>query len=107
MSARRSGSRWWTVVATLLVAAAVGAVAGASSAAAAAGAPILGATSHRCLGVRGSTSIIGSQVQIRDCTGGANQAWQSTAAGELRLFDGTRCLDALGHARSPAPSCRS
>ena len=100
MSARLTATRWWAVAATLLVAASAGLLAGASNAAAATGVPIVGATSHRCLGVRGSTST-NSLVQIRDCTGAANQAWQSTAAGELRLFDGTRCLDAVAHGTRP------
>ncbi|WP_433200537.1 PQQ-dependent sugar dehydrogenase [Dactylosporangium sp. CS-047395] len=89
--------RWRAVAATLLIAAACAVVAGAPSAAAATGVPITGVTSHRCLGVAGSTATSGAQVQLRDCTGAANQAWQATAAGELRLFDGARCLDAVGH----------
>jgi glucose/arabinose dehydrogenase len=101
MAARLTGSRRWTATAALLVAATSGLVAGASGADAATGVPIVGVTSHRCLGVSGSSGAPGSQVQIRDCTGAANQAWQPTAAGELRLFDGTRCLDAAGHGTRP------
>jgi glucose/arabinose dehydrogenase len=88
------------LAAALLIAAPVVLVAGASRASAAAGVPIVGTTSHRCLGVRGSTPTTGP-VGIWDCTATANQAWQSTAAGELRLFDGTRCLDAVGHGTRP------
>jgi glucose/arabinose dehydrogenase len=100
MSVRRAGFRGWTAVATLLVVAATGVVGGASSAAAATGTPISGATSHRCLGVRGSGPSV-SLVQIWDCTGAANQAWQTTATGELRLFDGASCLDAVAHGTQP------
>ncbi|GAA3454902.1 PQQ-dependent sugar dehydrogenase [Dactylosporangium matsuzakiense] len=90
-------ARWRAATAALLIAAASAVVSIASNASAATGVPIVGVTSHRCLGVAGSSGTAGSTVQIRDCTAAANQAWQSTAAGELRLFDGTRCLDAVGH----------
>ncbi|GAA3303937.1 hypothetical protein GCM10020218_102530 [Dactylosporangium vinaceum] len=94
-------ARWRAATAALLIAAASAVVSIDSNASAATGVPIVGVTSHRCLGVAGSSGTAGSTVQIRDCTAAANQAWQSTAAGELRLFDGTRCLDAVGHGTQP------
>lgn len=50
--------------------------------------------SGRCLEVPRSDSTPGTAVWIYDCAGGANQAWNFTAAGELRTLDNTRCLDA-------------
>ena len=40
-----------------------------------------------------STQTNGTQVQIWDCNGQANQQWTSTGAGELRVYGG-KCLDA-------------
>ncbi|WPB58943.1 PQQ-dependent sugar dehydrogenase [Xylophilus sp. GOD-11R] len=37
----------------------------------------------------------GAPVVIWGCNGGANQQWELTAKGELRVFGGTRCLDAF------------
>jgi arabinan endo-1,5-alpha-L-arabinosidase len=40
-------------------------------------------------------------VGIYDCNGQANQGWEFTAAGEMRTFDGTRCLDAYNFGTAP------
>jgi lysophospholipase L1-like esterase len=56
---------------------------------------IVGAGSGRCVDVPNSTQTLGTQVQLWDCSGQANQQWTSTAAGELRVYSGD-CLDASG-----------
>src|SRR5690348_541154 len=70
-------------------------VAGAISAS-----PLVNPVSGRCLDVTGGSSSDGTQVEIWSCTGGENQSWTSTAAGELRVTirGVTKCLDAPGTA---------
>jgi alpha-galactosidase len=57
----------------------------------------------RCLDVPGSTTAAGTQVDIWDCNGGANQLWTSTASGQLTVYSGgTRmCLDAYDNRTAP------
>ncbi|MFL6115090.1 MAG: ricin-type beta-trefoil lectin domain protein [Catenulispora sp.] len=57
--------------------------------------PITGVASGRCVDVPNSTQTLGTQVQLNDCSGGANQQWTTTAANELRVYGGD-CLDAYG-----------
>ena len=61
---------------------------------------IVGTASGRCVDVPGSTQTLGTQVQLWDCTGTANQQWTATSAGELRVY-GSDCLDAYGRGTSP------
>ncbi|WP_353946668.1 endo-1,4-beta-xylanase [Streptomyces sp. HUAS MG91] len=56
---------------------------------------IKGVGSGRCLDVPGSSTTDGTQLQLWDCSGGTNQQWTYTAAGELRVY-GDKCLDAGG-----------
>ncbi|MBX6384857.1 MAG: lectin, partial [Microbispora sp.] len=56
---------------------------------------IKGVGSGRCLDVVGVSQANGTQVQIWDCHGGANQQWTLTSAGELRVY-GNKCLDVYG-----------
>ncbi|GAA1631636.1 hypothetical protein GCM10009733_030650 [Nonomuraea maheshkhaliensis] len=56
---------------------------------------IRGVGSGRCLDVPGAATADGTQVQLWDCNGRANQQWTATAAGELRIYGG-KCLDAAG-----------
>jgi Glycosyl hydrolase family 59/Ricin-type beta-trefoil lectin domain len=56
---------------------------------------IVGADSGRCVDVPGATQTAGTQVELWDCNGGANQQWTTTTAGELRVY-GSSCLDAAG-----------
>ncbi|MEU8179076.1 arabinofuranosidase catalytic domain-containing protein [Microbispora hainanensis] len=72
-----------------------------SAPASAATAPLVGAQSGRCLDVAGNTDALGTSLQIWDCNGQANQAFEFTSAGELRTFGGTRCVDAYGQGTSP------
>ncbi|MGI5159082.1 arabinofuranosidase catalytic domain-containing protein [Microbispora sp. CA-102843] len=72
-----------------------------SGPASAAVAQLVGASSGRCLDVAGNTDALGAALQIWDCNGQANQAFEFTSAGELRTFGGTRCVDAYGQGTSP------
>ncbi|MFJ9427325.1 endo-1,4-beta-xylanase [Streptomyces sp. NPDC101249] len=56
-----------------------------------------GVGSGRCVDDPDSTTTDGTQLQLWDCSGGANQQWTRTSAGELRVL-GTKCLDAGGTA---------
>ena len=49
---------------------------------------------NRCLDVPGSSTTAGTQLQIWDCHGLANQQWVRTSAGELTVYTGgsVRCL---------------
>ncbi|TDC44346.1 right-handed parallel beta-helix repeat-containing protein [Micromonospora sp. KC213] len=57
------------------------------------GGRIVGVQSGRCLDVPGATN--GTQVQLWDCTGAANQTWTHTSSKQL-MVHGTKCLDAIG-----------
>ncbi len=61
---------------------------------------VVGAGSGRCLDVPKASQTSGTQVELWDCNGGANQQWTSTAAGELRVY-GNSCLDASGQGTTP------
>jgi endo-1,4-beta-xylanase len=54
-----------------------------------------GVGSGRCVDVPNSTTTDGTQVQLWDCNGQANQQWTATSAGELTTVGG-KCLDAAG-----------
>jgi hypothetical protein len=59
------------------------------------GAQIVGGQSGRCVDVPNSTTTNGTQVQLWDCSGGANQRWTYTAGRQL-TGNGNKCLDASG-----------
>ncbi|MFC5907735.1 RICIN domain-containing protein, partial [Streptacidiphilus monticola] len=52
----------------------------------------------RCLDVPNASTTAGTQVQIYDCWGGANQVWTHTSTGQLTVTESgtTLCLDASG-----------
>lgn len=56
-------------------------------------APITSVQSGRCLDVPGSSTSNGSQAQLWDCTGAANQTWTYTTSKQLVVY-GSKCLDA-------------
>ncbi|MFF9118127.1 endo-1,4-beta-xylanase [Streptomyces massasporeus] len=56
---------------------------------------IKGLASGRCVDVPGAGTADGTQLQLWDCHGNANQQWTYTDAGELRVY-GNKCLDAAG-----------
>jgi hypothetical protein len=64
------------------------------------GGAIVGTASGRCVDVPNSTQTLGTQVQLWDCSGAANQQWTATSAGELRVYSGD-CLDAYGKGTTP------
>ncbi|MFD5538779.1 arabinofuranosidase catalytic domain-containing protein [Streptomyces sp. NPDC127079] len=64
-------------------------------------APLVGSASGRCLDVKGDVDTPGTTLDIWDCNGQANQAFQPTSAGELRTMNGTRCVDALDGRTTP------
>ncbi len=102
--APKSTARRWIglLLATATTAAAV-TVPTALTASAATGTPVVGVASGRCLDVKGNTPTLGSSVSIWTCSGQANQTWDLTTRGELRVFAGTRCLDVAQQDRtSPA-----
>ncbi|MFF3906805.1 arabinofuranosidase catalytic domain-containing protein [Streptomyces sp. NPDC001848] len=57
----------------------------------------------KCLEVPGGSTTPGTQTQIRDCSGGANQTWSQTASHELSVYSGSSrlCLDASNQGTSP------
>ncbi|WP_327287613.1 ricin-type beta-trefoil lectin domain protein [Streptomyces sp. NBC_01198] len=52
----------------------------------------------KCLDVPNSSTTPGTQTQIWDCSGAANQAFTRTSSGQLTVYSGTgqMCLDASG-----------
>jgi hypothetical protein len=58
-------------------------------------APIVGGQSGRCLAVPNSSTSNGTQAQLWDCTGAANQTWTYTSSKQLMVY-GNKCLDANG-----------
>ena len=56
---------------------------------------IVGTASGRCLDVPNSATTNGTQTQLWDCSGGANQSWTYTSGKQLMVY-GTKCLDANG-----------
>lgn len=57
------------------------------------GTALVGAQPARCLGVGNNTITNGTQAQLWDCNGGANQTWEYTARRQL-VVSGNQCLDA-------------
>ncbi|MFF7566094.1 arabinofuranosidase catalytic domain-containing protein [Streptomyces pseudovenezuelae] len=57
----------------------------------------------KCLEVPGASTTPGTQTQIRDCTGAANQTWSRTDSRELAVYSGSGrlCLDASNQGTSP------
>ncbi|MFI2641133.1 lectin [Streptomyces sp. NPDC018610] len=62
--------------------------------ASAAAVPLVSSASGRCLDVKGDADTAGTTLEIWDCNGQANQAFEFTSSGELRTMGGTRCVDA-------------
>jgi len=55
--------------------------------------PVVGGQSGRCLDVPNASTTNGTQVQLWDCSGAANQSWTYTSARQLQVY-GNKCLDA-------------
>jgi hypothetical protein len=56
---------------------------------------IRGVGSNRCLDVPNSSTTDGTQVDIWDCNGAANQSWTLNSSKELVVY-GNKCLDVAG-----------
>ncbi|MBE3011878.1 ricin-type beta-trefoil lectin domain protein [Microbispora sp. NEAU-D428] len=100
-AARRRRPPTVAAVLTAIVTALAWLVASPASPASAATAPLVSATSGRCLDVKGNVDTLGTILDIWDCNGQANQAFEFTSAGELRTLNGTRCVDAYNNQTSP------
>jgi hypothetical protein len=68
---------------------------------------LVGQASGQCLDVHENIVVNDAAVEIFPCNGGPNQRWNVTAAGELRVYDGTRCLDVFNGETAPGPPCSS
>jgi hypothetical protein len=64
------------------------------------GTRIVGVQSGRCIEVPGASAGNGTQTQLWDCTGAANQTWTYTSGKQLTVSGGTKCLDANGQGAS-------
>ncbi|WP_230686661.1 RICIN domain-containing protein [Catellatospora vulcania] len=56
---------------------------------------IVGTPSGRCIDVPNGTTANGTQVNLWDCSGAAQQRWTYTASKQLTVY-GNKCLDATG-----------
>jgi hypothetical protein len=63
--------------------------------------PLRGAASARCLDVPGSSRTNGTQVELYDCNGGANQQWTLTPDGQLTVYGSGICLEAYQQSATP------
>jgi hypothetical protein len=61
------------------------------------GAVVRGVGSNRCLDVPNNATANGTQLEVWDCNGGANQSWTLTSAKELQV-SGDKCLDVVAAA---------
>ncbi|MGP3982524.1 poly(ethylene terephthalate) hydrolase family protein [Streptomyces sp. KR80] len=55
---------------------------------------LAGSASGKCVDVPGGTQTNGTGLIIWPCHGATNQRWTQTAAGELRIYDNAKCMDA-------------
>jgi hypothetical protein len=57
----------------------------------------------RCLDVPNGSTTTGTQTDIWDCNGGANQIWTHSSSGQLTVYSGGSqlCLDAFGQGTTP------
>ncbi|WP_329047735.1 endo-1,4-beta-xylanase [Amycolatopsis sp. NBC_01488] len=63
--------------------------------------PLHAVGAGKCLDVPNSTTTAGTQLQIRDCSGGSNQTFTHTSSGALSVYSGGDCLDASSRGTSP------
>ena len=61
---------------------------------------LVNASAGRCLDVPNSTQANGTQTELWDCNGGANQRWTPTSSRQLQVYGG-KCLDAEGAGTAP------
>ncbi|HEV2345079.1 MAG TPA: glycoside hydrolase family 11 protein [Actinocrinis sp.] len=67
------------------------------------GSPLHAVGSGKCLDIPNSSTTLGTQLQIWDCSGQANQSWTHTSSNQLTAtVNGTAlCLDAYNNQTSP------
>ena len=63
--------------------------------------PLHAVGAGKCLDVPNSSTTPGTQLQIRSCSGGANQTFTHGSSGQLSVYNGADCLDANGQGTSP------
>ncbi|WP_051733328.1 ricin-type beta-trefoil lectin domain protein [Kitasatospora phosalacinea] len=78
-------------------------VSGGTSGGTATTGPVRAVGAGKCLDVPGATTTAGTQVQIWDCSGQANQQWTHTASNQLTVYSGgtQMCLDAYDNQTAP------
>jgi hypothetical protein len=59
------------------------------------GQQLVGGQSGRCVDVPNASTTNGTQAQLWDCNGGANQRWTYTSGKQLQVY-GNKCLDVSG-----------
>ncbi len=60
---------------------------------------LAGSASGKCVDVPGRAQTDGTGLILWPCHGATNQLWTQTAAGELRIYDNTKCMDANASAQ--------
>ncbi|NGY64095.1 lipase [Lentzea sp. NEAU-D13] len=55
---------------------------------------LAGSASGKCVDVPGRVQTNGTGLILWTCNGAVNQQWTQTAAGELRIYDNAKCMDA-------------
>ena len=60
---------------------------------------LAGSASGKCVDVPGRAQTDGTGLIIWPCHGATNQLWTQTAAGELRIYDNAKCMDANASAQ--------
>ncbi|WP_348650608.1 ricin-type beta-trefoil lectin domain protein [Catellatospora sp. KI3] len=83
-----TGGNWPTAARTVMTSAGVQTSTQQSGA-------IVGGQSGRCVDVPNSSTANGTQAQLWDCSGAANQRWTYTSGKQLMVY-GNKCLDASG-----------
>jgi len=63
--------------------------------------PLHAVGAGKCLEVPNSSTTPGTQLQIRSCSGDANQTFTRSSSGQLTVYNGADCLDANGKGTSP------
>jgi len=56
---------------------------------------VVGGQSGRCLDINNNSTVNGTQAQLWDCNGGANQRWTYTSSKQLMVY-GNKCLGTNG-----------
>jgi len=54
--------------------------------------PVHAVGAGKCLDVNNNATTAGTQLQIWDCNGGANQTWTRTASGQLAVYSGSTTM---------------